>query len=509
MNNKRWVRVLMGTMLTSGLLVSACAPKAAEPAATPQPEAKGSEPAAKSAGPVSITMARAGSPSAIPKEDFVKKELDAKLGINFKLDLTDDKEHANKLSVLAASQNLPDLLEIKEKDLSVYYQMARNGLLLDLTPYLDKLGAVKKQVGEEGFTKGKVDGKVFGFSQAPRIVPQGFWIRKDWLDKLGLKSPTTMDELLEVAKAFTEKDPDGNGKKDTYGISGTREIERGFLGVHGTTEPNKFYIQDGKLINSLYDPNMKKGIEEFQRFLKAGVVDPELFTNKVTDVTDKAAKGFAGIFYEQWAGLVRDEHVKKMKEINPNAELVLLPALQGAKNVRFNDVGQITAIIAIPKKLEKDPEKLNKVFELLNYVSEGDGANLVYYGQKDVHWKQEGDKIVLTEKKGEASYTWLYQLTGRPEMDYLMTKFPPQAALIKESSALPELKVYNGFVIPPKGFNVTDANRFIGEEMLKFYTGKAKVEDYDAFLASLEKTFNFKVYLEEADKTLKGLGYVK
>lgn len=31
--------------------------------------------------------------------------------------------------------------------------------------------------------------------------------------------PKTPEELLNVAKAFAEQDPDGNGKKDTYGVA--------------------------------------------------------------------------------------------------------------------------------------------------------------------------------------------------------------------------------------------------------------------------------------------------
>ena len=45
------------------------------------------------------------------------------------------------------------------------------------------------------------------------------FIRQDWLDNLGLKMPTTIEELKEVARAFTEDDPDGNGQNDTYGLA--------------------------------------------------------------------------------------------------------------------------------------------------------------------------------------------------------------------------------------------------------------------------------------------------
>ena len=46
----------------------------------------------------------------------------------------------------------------------------------------------------------------------------GLFIRKEWLDKLNLQMPKTLDDLLNVAKAFTFRDPDGDGKVDTYGF---------------------------------------------------------------------------------------------------------------------------------------------------------------------------------------------------------------------------------------------------------------------------------------------------
>ena len=44
-------------------------------------------------------------------------------------------------------------------------------------------------------------------------------VRKDWLDKLGMKVPTNLAELKEMARRFTVDDPDGNGKNDTWGMT--------------------------------------------------------------------------------------------------------------------------------------------------------------------------------------------------------------------------------------------------------------------------------------------------
>ena len=60
----------------------------------------------------------------------------------------------------------------------------------------------------------------------PNVQPQAdapimVWVRQDWLDKLGLEGPETLDDVEAIARAFMEQDPDGNGAADTYGLTGT------------------------------------------------------------------------------------------------------------------------------------------------------------------------------------------------------------------------------------------------------------------------------------------------
>ena len=49
---------------------------------------------------------------------------------------------------------------------------------------------------------------------------KGMFIRKDWLEAVGMEMPTTWEELYDVCHAFTHNDPDGNGVADTYGLTG-------------------------------------------------------------------------------------------------------------------------------------------------------------------------------------------------------------------------------------------------------------------------------------------------
>ena len=71
-------------------------------------------------------------------------------------------------------------------------------------------------------------GKNYGIAQPMNQAPMAMFWRKDWLDKLGLEVPETLEEYEKVLTAFVEQDPDGNGKADTAGAA-----ERIFGAVFG------------------------------------------------------------------------------------------------------------------------------------------------------------------------------------------------------------------------------------------------------------------------------------
>mgnify|MGYP005806198159 CR=1 FL=1 len=64
-----------------------------------------------------------------------------------------------------------------------------------------------------------VDGKLLdlpgpGFVEGPNL----FWRREDWMDEVGLGEPETVEDAIEIIRAFVEKDPGGNGEGNTIGL---------------------------------------------------------------------------------------------------------------------------------------------------------------------------------------------------------------------------------------------------------------------------------------------------
>ena len=87
----------------------------------------------------------------------------------------------------------------------------------------------KKNLNSDGgknFGSSKENDVLYGIpsGNAERIPSQFLWIRKDWLDKLGLDVPKTLDDVVEVARAFKNDDPDGNGVDDTWGLGVCNEM---------------------------------------------------------------------------------------------------------------------------------------------------------------------------------------------------------------------------------------------------------------------------------------------
>ncbi|UKS26906.1 extracellular solute-binding protein [Paenibacillus sp. HWE-109] len=513
---KRNVKLSILSVLLLSSVLNGCTSKS--PATSPTPAVSAA--ATKSTGPVTIETSINGWGVKIPEDDFLKKTLDEKLGLNLKVSSgANQEDYKAQMNVRAASNSLPDLMYL---DKIQYQEFAKNGLLLDLAPYLDKLKDVKSVLGEENFKKSVVNGKQLGFTLKPNLFVEAYWIRKDWLDKLGLKQPTTPDEFFNVAKAFTENDPDGNGKKDTYGITGDAStVFNGVFTLFGTVNsataggpsvplPGGFYLRDGKLINSLYDPNTKQALAYIQKLIAANVVDPDATSAKTADAMNKVYQGKAGIIYNNW-GLVRGDNLTKIKAANPNAEWVLIENLRSPLGGQAGivDAGAASQYVALPATLAKSPEKLDAIFKLLSYTSKGEGSNLVQFGVKARHYTQDGDKITLTDKATETSYSWIYQFVGRPEQQYLSTKFPASADWIKKSVELPRITILNGFIDLPEGFQAADVRRYIEEEFLKFEYGKSNLNDYDKFIQTLEKTFKYTLLVDQANKQLKENGILK
>jgi putative aldouronate transport system substrate-binding protein len=106
------------------------------------------------------------------------------------------------------------------------------------------------------------------------------YIRDDWRENVGLPVPTTTEELMALAKAFTEQDPDGNGEDDTVGIALGNNLTEGYMGFTGIANsygayPGAWIERDGKLVYGSVQPEMKTALIALRDAVENGYISPE------------------------------------------------------------------------------------------------------------------------------------------------------------------------------------------------------------------------------------------
>ncbi|MFS0722416.1 extracellular solute-binding protein [Paenibacillus sp. 1P07SE] len=467
--------------------------------------------------PVELSLFGSGTGMPAANEDFILHELNERLNMNLSFNIV-ATEYEQQLNVKIAGGSMPDIFSVSKPLLENY---AKQNLLLNLDAYLEQMPNVKANLSEDDLNKGRIDGILYAIPKRAYLPMSTYWIRKDWLDALELAVPKTLEDFKAVAKAFTENDPDGNGKQDTYGITGSGIGSADAVNApatfdpvfsaFGAATPGRFQIKDGQAVYSTALPEMKDALIYIQELVLAGYVDPEFMTNKGLKHQEKAFMGQAGIVYLNWGEMVKDNYVEQYKAINPNAEWIQLPALTGPGGTYQGnfDIGSTGGRYALPVTLDEEPEKLAKALEYIDYITGDEGGHLVMYGLEGEHFTLEGDKIVPTERSSETSYAFNHQLTGRDELNYLRTKFDKQQSYVDFAAEEPRIEVYNEFIPIPDGVSLNDKNRYELEEITKFIHGKRPMTEYEAFVDKLINDYKVSAYLDQAVVTLKELGYLQ
>ncbi|NMM54456.1 ABC transporter substrate-binding protein [Paenibacillus aquistagni] len=146
-------------------------------------------------------------------EDAVKATEAEVDGLTIKLDGVDSEvNRKEKLRGEMAQGNPPDIFDaFGSPDVGVY---AKEGLVLDITSILEELG-IKERFGTS-LDPWTVDGKVYGTPIGGSI--EGYFYNKEYFEQKGLKVPTTIAELEQLAEKIKAdgKIPFAQASKDAW-----------------------------------------------------------------------------------------------------------------------------------------------------------------------------------------------------------------------------------------------------------------------------------------------------
>ncbi|MBB6672736.1 extracellular solute-binding protein [Cohnella nanjingensis] len=341
-------------------------------------------------------------------------------GINLSVVPVPRNQAQDKLNVLIASNQAPDL--IWEYDRNYIGNLVTQDVIQPIDDYIEKYSTTyKKYLEENPDLKPYItfDGKIYAMvtrRTISTVANHGIWIRQDWLDKLNLKAPTTMDEFISVAQAFKDGDPDGNGKPDTVPVIGYTTGDE-YAAMFGTDWVD-WYLEDGQM---KYGPTLDRygdALATEKKIYELGLADKEYFTDKDNSRAKQLwTTGKAGICMCQWGGNTTTMN-RDLLTNDPNAKPVPLEPVS-TKYGKYGTYQETPAYIYVTfNKKMKNPKA---AIQYLDWMMDKGWFPLTY-GLEDTHYKlvngipQKTDAEKVKKEVAYASeYAVLRPLEEKPE----------------------------------------------------------------------------------------------
>ena len=321
------------------------------------------------------------------------------VGKKLKITWVPNAEYGDKTNVTLASDKIPDLMVVNEKSPS-FIKAAEAGAFWDLSGKLDKYPNLKPADEQTGKNT-QVNGKTYGIYRVRPLLRSGIVIRKDWLAKLGLQEPKTVDDLYAVAKAFTERDPDGNGKKDTYGLiipkwpggyasASPYDVVETWFGA-----PNGWGERDGKLVPGFDTPEFLTAERWLRKWVSEGLVNPDFATLDSANWNDPFVQGKGGMIID--VNVRGTQLLDLFKEKTPKDfdKVTLVGNLARADSKKFSyPFTGYNMVIAVSKQHVRTEDQLDQALQTLDKLASKEGSILVTNGIEGRNFKVDGKYAV-------------------------------------------------------------------------------------------------------------------
>ena len=296
---------------------------------------------------------------------YIKDNINIDINVKWQASTAD---YSQKLNLAIASNDLPDIMVVGENE---FKKLIKSDQIEDLTPYYDQFisDTIRQNIEStdgKSMAAATVDGKMYGLPSV-NTEADGYslmWIRKDWLDKLGLEVPKTVDELETVAKAFVDNKMGGDRTVGILGPTVNNRLYGDFLqasnnlctldGIFQAYQSYPgFWIkgEDGKAVYGSTTAETKEALGKLQEMYKNGALDQELGVRKDADEAWKS--GQAGIFfYPWWLGYNLAEAIAN----DPDATWVAYAAPEAKDGQWYPKLGSPTNQYVVVRKGYEHPE---------------------------------------------------------------------------------------------------------------------------------------------------------
>ncbi|WP_036719472.1 extracellular solute-binding protein [Paenibacillus harenae] len=292
-------------------------------------------------------------------------------------------QEIDQLNVLMAAGEAPDIAFTY--DSATVSKYAKVNGIMQLDELLAEHGKeLTEYLGETVLSYGVFDGKQMAIpAKRTALAWTGLFIRKDWLDKLGMPLPTNRDELYNTLVAFRDKNPGGVDGVIPWGLAatgmnyGTGNLMESFWGEQSDEE----FVT----VPTWLRPGNKEGLKFLNKLYHEKLLSPDFALDKTMQQADAdVTNGKVGFFGANWDYAFRQNISDPLKANVPEANFIPIDTFlnyEGKyKKIAYNENG---IFVFIPKS-SKNAELAIKY---LNWMSSPEVLFFLQYGEEGVNHK--------------------------------------------------------------------------------------------------------------------------
>ena len=231
-----------------------------------------------------------------------------------------DSQYDTNVSMAISMGSLPDIMVVSSQD--EVEQLVEAGLIEDLTESYnncisDRIRKMYESYGDSLKDMVTYDGKIMALPETnitdgPNLV----WLRKDWMDKLGLSAPHTIDDVVNIVKHFISEDPgnngvDASGKPNTVGLAVDTDVtgECGYsseflldiiFACFGAYPKQWIMNDDGEIVYGSVTDEAKEALSYISSLYNQGVIDNDFLLRTSTNICELIENGQCGSFFGPW-----------------------------------------------------------------------------------------------------------------------------------------------------------------------------------------------------------------
>lgn len=231
-----------------------------------------------------------------------------------------DSQYDTNVSMVISMGSLPDIMVVSSQD--EVEQLVEAGFIEDLTESYnncisDRIRKMYESYGDSLKDMVTYDGKIMALPETnitdgPNLV----WLRKDWMDKLGLSEPHTIDDVVNIVKHFISEDPgnngvDASGKPNTVGLAVDTDVtgECGYsseflldiiFACFGAYPKQWIMNDDGEIVYGSVTNEAKEALSYISSLYNQGVIDNDFLLRTSNNICELIENGLCGSFFGPW-----------------------------------------------------------------------------------------------------------------------------------------------------------------------------------------------------------------